>query len=280
MQTISLTKPCPDTAPGCPSLTAPAHETMAGLLQLFGHSNEDCPAAVQLPVQLRRLRTNNSLTHEGAAANTIFFVRSGTFKVYRMDEDGYERVLGFATRREVLGFDALCMASYPASIQALEDSTVYAIPRREISQLSQTVPLFALVLQRAGSQTLAHSRDLVDILAAVASDVRLSRFLIHLSQRMAACGQSPHRFSLRLGRREIASLLGMAHETASRCFTSLAAMGMLRVNDREVEILDMSALKAFSRRTRRPTEDAPIPRHPDLVRTSMHQRRHQQALAA
>ena len=43
-------------------------------------------------------------------------------------------------------------------------------------------------------------------------------------------------------------------------------MGFLYVNDREIDILDMNGLKAFSRSTRRQTDDAPGPRHPGLVR--------------
>jgi CRP/FNR family transcriptional regulator len=252
---------------------------MAGLLQMFDTDAFDHPLAAHMPVLLRRVHAGDSLVHEGATADAIFFVRSGTFKVFRTDEDGYEQVLAFAVRSEVLGFDALCMASYPAAMQALEDSTVYVIPRREIAQLSQALPSFSLALQHAGSLTLIRSRELVDILAAVASDVRLARFLIQLSKRMAGCGQSPRRFLLRMGRREIASLLGVAHETVSRCFSALAAMGLLHVNDREIEILDMSGLKVFSRSTRRQTDDAARPHHPGLLRqaTRQHTPRHARA---
>lgn len=256
---------CPDKAMRCPVASRPAHEAMAGLLQMFGPEGADHPVAAQTPVLVRRVHAGEILVHEGAAADTIYFVRSGTFKVFRTDEDGYEQVLAFAVRGEVLGFDSLCMASYPAAMQALEESTVYVIPRREIAQLGQAMPSFARVLQHAGSLMLTRSHELVDVLAAVASDVRLARFLIQLSKRMAGCGQSPRRFRLRMGRREIASLLGVAHETVSRCFSALVAMGLLYVNDREIEILDMSGLKAFSRSTRRQTDDPAQPRSPHVI---------------
>jgi len=106
--------------------------------------------------------------------------------------------------------------------------------------------------------TLARSRELVDIMAAVASEVRLARFLIQHSRRMADCGQSPRRFLLRMGRREISSMLGVAHETVSRSFTALSSLGLVQVCAREVEILDMDGLGAFARSTRRQL-DAPVP---------------------
>ena len=58
-----------------------------------------------------------------------------------------------------------------------------------------------------------------------------------------------------MGRRDIASMLGVAHETVSRSFTALAVARLIHVNDRDVEILDMDGLKAYSRSTRRSLDD-------------------------
>lgn len=231
--------------------------TMTDLLRLTGTPVELPQAAERIPVALRHLRTGECLVHEGAPVDALFFVRAGTFKVFRTDEDGYEQVLAFAIRGEVLGFDALCMASHPVAISALEVSAVYGVPRSDIPQLSQAIPAFGQMLQHCGSRTLAHCRELVDIMAAVASEVRLARFLIQHSRRMADCGLSPNRFLLRMGRREIASLLGVAHETVSRSFTTLAALGLIQVCDREIGIRDTDGLTAFARSTRRPM-DAPL----------------------
>ncbi|HAX20472.1 MAG TPA: hypothetical protein DCY64_09340 [Hydrogenophaga sp.] len=244
--------------PRGPVPVRPVVATVADLLQMSGVAGAPSDAASRTPVSLRKVHAGESLVHEGAPADAIFFVCAGTFKVFRTDEDGYEQVLAFAIRSEILGFDALCMETYPVALSALEESTVYVVPRCDIPQLCETVPSFGLMLQRSGSLNLARSRELVDIMAAVASEVRLARFLIQHARRMADCGQSPRRFLLRMGRREISSLLGVAHETVSRSFTALSALGLIQVCAREVEILDMDGLSAFARSTRRPME-APAP---------------------
>jgi CRP/FNR family transcriptional regulator, anaerobic regulatory protein len=95
------------------------------------------------------------------------------------------------------------------------------------------------------------------MMAAVAAEVRLARFLLQLSRRMAECGQSSRRFHLRMSRRDIASYLGVAHETVSRSFGSLSRWGWLRVDNREVEILDLPGLKQFALNTRRALDDGP-----------------------
>jgi CRP/FNR family transcriptional regulator len=74
---------------------------------------------------------------------------------------------------------------------------------------------------------------------------------------MAECGQSPRRFHLRMSRRDIASYLGVAHETVSRSFGALARWGWVSVDNREVEILDLPGLKQFALNTRRTVDDWP-----------------------
>jgi CRP/FNR family transcriptional regulator, anaerobic regulatory protein len=242
--------------------TAPTpigHSTLAELMRLLGSdslstSEPPCTAS-RLPVGLRRVLAGEHLIHMGAPSDALYFVFTGTFKIFRTDEDGYEQVLAFAGRREVLAFDALCMETHPTAAIALEDSTVYVIRKSELPALSRAEPAFERELQRAGSRALTRINELVDVMAAVAAEVRLARFLLQLSRQMDASGQSPRRFHLRMGRRDIASMLGVAHETVSRSFTALSMNRLIHVCDRDVEILDMDGLKAYSRSTRRSMEE-------------------------
>ncbi|HEY8710678.1 MAG TPA: helix-turn-helix domain-containing protein [Burkholderiaceae bacterium] len=234
--------------------------TLSDLLQLMGAGADDLAGAAGVPIPMRFLHAGETLFHEGARAEAIYFVRAGTFKTFRTAEDGYEQVLGFAGRAELLGFDALCKDRHPTAAVALEDSNVYVVLARDIFSLGQRMPALDRVVHLAVSRALTHRGELADVMAAVAAEVRLARFLVQLPQPMAECGQAPHRFHLRMSRRDIASHLGVAHETVSRSFTALADWGFVRVDNREVDILDLDALKELSRSTRRQV-DEPVRAH-------------------
>jgi CRP/FNR family transcriptional regulator len=223
---------------------------MSDLLRLLGAEVSDPQWADAAPVSARRLHAGESLFHEGGHAEAIYFVSVGTFKIFRTAEDGYEQVLGFAGRAEVLGFDAVCTTQHPTAATALEDSLVFIVPMHDIFALGQRVPSLDRALHLAVSRQLTWRGEIAHMMAAVAAEVRLARFLVQLSGRMSAWGQSPRRLLLRMSRRDIASHLGVAHETVSRSFGALVECGMLRVHNREVEILDLEALRAFSRSTR------------------------------
>ncbi len=240
---------------------SPAPSGLGDLMRLMGLPLDDPGLAEGLGVSTRRVHSGTALFHEGAPAQAIYFVAVGTFKSLHIAEDGYEQVLGFAGRAEVLGYDAVCNGLHPTTAIALEDSTVYAMALPDLFALCQRVPALDRALHLTLSRQLVHQVEIANLMAAVSAEVRLARFLVQLSEHMAERGQSPRRMLLRMSRRDIASHIGVAHETVSRSFSVLVQWGCLAVCNREVEILDLERLKACASSTRG-LADAHLPHHP------------------
>lgn len=225
-------------------------QELMGLLGMAHRCCDRCRPDLRLPVM--RLRPTAVLLHEGALGHTLYVVRSGSFKCVRTREDGYERVLSFAHPGELLGYESLHKGIHQSSALALDDSTVYALLATDLYPLQQRCPILDEAVRNALSRQLGWAAESAEMMSAVAAEARLGHFILWLSARTVQAGQSPHRFRLRMARRDIASLLGLAHETVSRCFTTLSEAGCLRVENREVEILDLQALLMRTRSTRGP----------------------------
>ena len=73
---------------------------------------------------------------------------------------------------------------------------------------------------------------------------------MHYARRQNALGYSDRRIRLRMTRRDIAIYLGVAHETVSRALTALSAIGSIRVNYRDIELVDAGVLRDIQRITR------------------------------
>ncbi|MEO8122616.1 MAG: Crp/Fnr family transcriptional regulator [Burkholderiales bacterium] len=228
--------------------TGTPQDGLAALLRLMGV--DEFTPEVAAHITTRRVRAGVVLFHEGTCAQSVYFVAVGTFKFMHTAEDGYEQVLGFAGRGEMLGYDALCQREHPTTAVALEDSTVYGLPIGDLFGLSARVPALGRLLHMAASRQLLHQIEIAHLMAAVSAEVRLARFLLQLSEHMAERGQSSRRLYLRMSRRDIASHLGVAHETVSRSFGALASWGCVAVSNREVEILDRERLVACASNTR------------------------------
>jgi CRP/FNR family transcriptional regulator len=224
--------------------------SLSDILRLVNAAHAISAETDSYPVASKQVRAGCALFHEGSAADAIYFVGSGSFKSYRTAEDGYEQVLGFTCCGELLGFDALCIGRHPTGVSALEDSRVFVLRSQDVFTLGQRAPTVDRLLHLAVSRELKRQSEIADLMAAVSAEVRVARFLVHYSERMKASGQSSERLLLRMCRRDIASHLGVAHETVSRSFSALVDMGYVRVNNRAVDILDVERLRLLSTSTR------------------------------
>jgi len=79
------------------------------------------------------------------------------------------------------------------------------------------------------------------------ADERMAAFLLSLSRRYAARGFSASRFRLTMTRTDIANYLRLAAETVSRVFRRFEEQGLLRVDRRDIEILDSAQLEELAR---------------------------------
>ena len=262
---LALMRPQGSTTPGSWAATRsdPRIRPLHDLVRLLGGDAASlAPADERLPVALRRLDEDAALVHEGAPLHSLHIVRCGSLKCVRALEDGYQQVTAFALPGDVIGFDGLHRGQHIATAVALETSTVYALPLAGLQALRQRCPVLDDALQLALSRQLASAAATAEMLAAVASEVRLARFILWMAARMTALGWSPRQLRLRMCRRDIASLLGVAHETVSRSFTTMADAGLLKVENRDVEILDLQRLQARARATRSLADGRPPGAHP------------------
>src|SRR5690606_34117781 len=79
------------------------------------------------------------------------------------------------------------------------------------------------------------------------ADERMAAFLITLSRRYAARGFSANRFLLTMTRTDIANYLRLASETVSRVFRRFQDDGLLRVDRRDIELLQRDKLESLAK---------------------------------
>jgi CRP/FNR family transcriptional regulator len=190
----------------------------------------------------RRLKEGQALYHEGEKFQSIYAVRSGTFKSTLNLKDGREQVTGFQMAGELLGLDGLASGKHASSALALEDAEICAIPYAHLSDLAATSPELQYVISRLMSREIVREHSLMMLLGSMNAEERLAAFLLNISQRMKARGYSASEFHLRMSRAEIGSYLGMKLETVSRTFSAFAQQRLLEVDKKHVRIVDLEGL--------------------------------------
>jgi len=200
----------------------------------------------QLITERTRLSRGEALYTLGERDDTLYALRFGSIKTLVHDAGGQAQITGFLLPGEVLGMSSLVGDSHTAHAIALEDSEVCIMRLHDMDALAQQFPALHQQFRRLMIREIRRSHHLIVTLGSLRADQRLAAFLLNLSNRLAVLGYSPLTFLLRMSREEIGNHLGLTIETISRMFTRFAREGLIRIQKREIQLLDVSALRALS----------------------------------
>ncbi|MEW6312839.1 MAG: fumarate/nitrate reduction transcriptional regulator Fnr [Pseudomonadota bacterium] len=211
----------------------------------LGLSETEIAQLDQLVNRKRHCKRGDSLYRAGAPFQSLFAIRTGFFKTQVLHDDGREQVTGFHMLGEIMGMDAISSDTHTCDAVALEDSEICEIPFAHLEQLGRDIPALQHHLHKIMSREIVRDHGVMLLLGSMKAEERLAAFLLNLSQRFAARGYSPSAFHLRMTREEIGSYLGLKLETVSRTFSRFQKEGLIAVQNKEVQIKDMTALKAL-----------------------------------
>lgn len=193
-----------------------------------------------------RVPKGSALFHLGDKTEAVYGIRLGSLKTQLEDASGQVQITGFLLPGEIVGMDGLLNNTHVSHAIALEDSEVCVIRLDDLDRLSMHFPVLQQQFRRLMSKEINRSHQLVMQLGALRSEQRLAAFLLSLSQRLSSLGYSPKEFVLRMSREEIGNYLGLTLETVSRLFSRFAREGLIHIHQREVNLVDMQALRLLS----------------------------------
>ncbi|WP_085583233.1 MULTISPECIES: helix-turn-helix domain-containing protein [unclassified Pseudomonas] len=192
-----------------------------------------------------RIHKGAPLFNANDPLTTLYAVRCGSFKTNLNNAEGQGVVINFWMPGDVLGLDAIATEHHVCDAIALEDSEVCPIPYRRLQALARDFPVLQQSLNRLMSREIVREHERVLMLCNLTAEERLANFLIDLSRCFVDRGYSAQSFILRMSREDMASYLGLRLETVCRSVARLRAQGIVNLQGRLVEILDMTALRAL-----------------------------------
>lgn len=217
-----------------------AYRALCLPLGLNGHDLSKVEATIGCR---RRVARDDVLFRDGQSFGNLYAVRFGHFMTCRSDNRGERYVTGFQMAGDLLGMDAIANGSHASTAVALEDSEVCEIPYARLQALLIQMPQMMEHFHRTLSQEILHDYSAVRVLGTLRADERLASMLLDLSARYAMRGFSPRRFRLRMSRDDIARYLGLQIETVSRLLARFRENRLIKLDRRELEILDMRQLE-------------------------------------
>jgi CRP/FNR family transcriptional regulator len=200
----------------------------------------------QIVHRSRPIQSGEHIYRSGDEFKAVAAVRTGCFKSYAIDHEGQEQVLGFHLPGEIIGLDAIHEGRHKANVVALDTSAICSLPFSSMTNLARSMPELQTEMFRIMSQRIS---ELETIAGDLSADERIAMFIKSLSTRFARRGYSDREFILAMSRRDIASYLRLATETVSRVLARFQQRGLIKVDRKQVRILDQDGLEDAARKT-------------------------------
>ncbi|WP_156441102.1 fumarate/nitrate reduction transcriptional regulator Fnr [Burkholderia sp. ABCPW 14] len=186
----------------------------------------------------RQIQHGDTLFRTHDTFQSIYAVRTGSFKTVVMHRDGQEHVTGFQIAGETMGLDGVCGGRHNSDAVALEDSTVCIIPFAQLEAVCREVKPMQHHVHRLMSGEIVRESSQMMLLGTMTAEQRVAAFLLNMSERFQKRGYSAAEFNLRMTREEIGCYLGMKLETVSRMLSKFQRDKLISPRGKQIRIID------------------------------------------
>lgn len=166
---------------------------------------------------------------------------SGAVKIYKLSEDGRERIIHVMKPGSFFGEDIVFGGDrYEASAQALSEAILLNIQKAGLESLVLEHPPFALVLLASFGRRLKRLMMLIGEVALQDVRKRLCRILLDLAEEGSPDG--PNGTFIQIRHADLAAQVGTARETLCRALGRLEQDGLIVRRDRGIFLRDRQGL--------------------------------------
>lgn len=181
----------------------------------------------------------DALFLEGEECAGFFVLAQGSVKIVKTSPSGRQIMLAVeaapSSVAEIPVFDG---GGYPASVTAIDKVIAYLITKKDFQQVCRQHPEVPLKVLAVVGRRLRHLVSIIEGVTFGSLRQRLARTLLELGEQ---AGRDS--FPLPLTHQELASRLGTVREVVSRNLSRFQAEGLLRIQAREIHLLDRDGLQ-------------------------------------
>lgn len=176
----------------------------------------------------------------------MYIVKSGILQIF-LEDNSKVIVLGHQFPGELLG--ELEVVHYDnhrlASVSAIEESSVWMIHKTELEELFDRYPVLLRRLFYTVSERLRQANIKISYLAFFDTKLRITNLLLDLGTNFGREEKGGILIDWSLTHQQVAQMVGVNRESASRVLQDLQREGVIRIESRRIRILQPHLLSSI-----------------------------------
>jgi CRP-like cAMP-binding protein len=190
-------------------------------------------------------RTDDNLTKQGAFASYVLFIITGLAKQYLEGEGSKNYNLRIIKPGEFVGLSAVFSKNtFNYSSVALTDCQVFLVEKEAVAKVVKQNGMFGFNIIRRYCEQNADLFNIIRNLNYKQMNGRMADTLLYIESLKT---ENTNIFQL-LSRKDIADFAGISTESAVKLLKSFEKDGLIKLNEKDIALLDKNALVEISKR--------------------------------
>lgn len=183
---------------------------------------------------------------EKSTPRFLYYIKSGKIKTFKRHEDGKDLVISLLGEGDYIGYAAILENSYQTeTAEVIEDCELAMIPRKKFEQvLSSSGEVMKRIMNMLAKNLLEKEEQVLG-LAYNTLRKKVAEALLSLEKKYHK--QKDEKFTINLGRTELASIAGTATESLIRTLTEFKQEKLIEMHNGLITIIDKDRLEYLLR---------------------------------
>ena len=192
-----------------------------------------------------RFKTEKDTTiyREGDHSNYVYLILKGAVKCYIIDEQGKELITALYKEDDLFGFSSFTNNQpYKEAATTIENIEMVGISAMQFNQILNDNHKVAMELMQLLSNDLLVMKNQLLEMAYGSVNRKTAATILKFAEKINRKPEDP----IKISRSDLASVAGIATETLIRALTSFKKQGLIKIDGRNIKILDIEKLKQMA----------------------------------
>jgi len=212
------------------------------------------------------VKKRRDLVHDGYEYCKLSFVKEGFAARYKLLRNGKRQIVNFVLPGDVVGIPGSFLDRAANSVIAVSDMKLQVCSLEAFVGLCYRRPIFGLALSwLAAQEAVNYAERIIDIGRRTPIE-RLAHLLLEIHSRLTMVGCAEEAvLNLPFTQEMMSDALGLSVPHLNRMLTKLRSEGMIAVNERRVEFIDLKALQLLAQFQPARLARIPLPADAELL---------------
>lgn len=242
-----MTKGCASDACHCMELAgpgAPVHPRCFEQIWLFEGAGSKALCVVAKELIRKRLAAGEDLFRQGDSADSVYLIKMGSVKLWKITEDGRSVTLDIRKAGDLLGESVLLEEGlYPVGATCLEPTLICGFDKATFEALIMNHPDVGLVVIRNLSRRVQQLSGKVGALSEPNLEDRLYEVLVNVAWEVGSRAPGGWTIAFPLTHEEIGFLVGAHRVSVTRTLARLRGTGKIRLSGKRLFVRDLAELE-------------------------------------